>query len=129
MTAIKQPPAAIAGDARERILRAAERLFAAKGYAATAVHEITEAAQVNKALLYYYFDDKRAVYACLIDNGILAFRQTVDGALSSPGSYADRLRCFIRAYVDLLCRHADLLRVVQRLLIAGEEEAAELLAK
>src|SRR5437764_68861 len=116
MTAIKQPAAVNTSDARERILGAAERLFAEKGFAATAVHEITEAAQVNKALLYYYFADKRAVYACLIDNGIVEFQRTIDEALASPGSYADRLRCFIRAYIDLLCRHADLLRVVQRLL-------------
>src|SRR3954447_1823901 len=120
MTATKQPAALPGTDARERILRAAERLFAEKGYAATAVHEITEAAQVNKALLYYYFADKRAVHVSLIDNGIAEFRRMIDEALSSPGSYADRLQTFIRNYVRLVWERATLLRVVQRCLIAGE---------
>jgi len=129
MTAIK-PAAALSGsDARDRILRAAERLFAEKGYAATAVHEITEAAQVNKALLYYYFTDKRAVHVSLIDNGIAEFRRMIDAALSSPGSHAERLKTFIRSYVRLVWEHAALLRVVQRCLIAGEEDAVDLIGR
>src|SRR5262245_47758494 len=79
-------------DARARILRAAERLFAEKGYAATSVQEITEAAAVNKALLYYYFADKHSLYVGLIDEGIAEFRRMLDEALGQPGTYSDRLR-------------------------------------
>src|SRR6266540_1539445 len=109
-------------DARARVLRAAEKLFGEKGYAATSVQEITEAASVNKALLYYYFEDKHSLYVGLIDEGIAEFRQMLDQALGQPGSHADRLRAFIEGHVRLLWSRRDVVRVVQRCLLAGEQE-------
>jgi AcrR family transcriptional regulator len=41
-------------DARERIIKAATQLFSQKGYDATRVSDIATAADVNKALIYYY---------------------------------------------------------------------------
>lgn len=112
----KKPPL----EARRRILEAAEQLFAEKGYAATSVQEITDTAGVNKALLYYYFEDKRAVYVALMEDGIAAFSAVVDAALSAPGSYAERLRGLISEHVGLLWRRPNLLRVVQRSQMAGD---------
>src|SRR5262249_651207 len=129
MSARKAAVRAAAGDARERILGAAERLFAEKGYAATSVQEITEAAEVNKALLYYYFADKRALHVSLINRGIAEFSRLLDEALSSPGSYAERLGAFLQGHVHLLRERADLVRVVQRCVMAGEEEAVTVVQK
>lgn len=109
-------------EARERILRAAERLFAEKGYAATAVHEITDAAEVNKALLYYYFEDKRSVYVTIIDEGIARFRAMLNKALDQPGSYSDRLRSFIDGHIHLMWEQRDLLRVVHRCVMSADKE-------
>src|SRR5262249_36808657 len=95
-------------EARERILRAAEKLFAEKGYAATSVQEITEAAEVNKALLYYYFEDKHDLYVSLIDHGIAEFRRVLNEALAGEGDYAGRLRRVVRGHVDLLWRRSNL---------------------
>lgn len=38
-------------ESKSRILQAASRLFSEKGYDATRVHEIADAAGVNKALI------------------------------------------------------------------------------
>ena len=43
---------------RDRILRTAALLFAEKGFEATSVREIVEAAGVTKGALYHYFDSK-----------------------------------------------------------------------
>lgn len=107
-------------EARRRILEAAEQLFAEKGYAATPVQEITDTAGVNKALLYYYFEDKRALYVALMDDGIAAFSAVVDAALGTPGTYAERLHGLVTEHVGLLWRRPNLLRVVQRSQMAGE---------
>lgn len=107
-------------EARVRILQAAEALFAEKGYAATRVQEITDAAGVNKALLYYYFEDKRALYVALMEDGIDAFRTVVEAALEAPGSYAERLERLVTDHVALLWRRPNLLRVVQRSQMAGD---------
>jgi AcrR family transcriptional regulator len=49
-------------QARERILAAALRLFVARGYGATSVRAIAQAAGVNVAAIAYYFDDKPGLY-------------------------------------------------------------------
>lgn len=47
---------------RERLLQAALDIFNEKGYAATSVREIVEAAGVTKPVLYYYFGSKEGIY-------------------------------------------------------------------
>jgi len=127
---MEDPPiAAPSAEARERILRAAERLFAEKGYAATAVHEITDAAGVNRALLYYYFEDKHSLYASVIAEGTAAVRKVLDEALATPGSYADRLRAYVRAKARLIGERSDLVRVVHRCLLDGHPEELGLVTR
>ena len=48
-------------EARDRIVKAAITLFSEKGFDGTRVNEISEAAEVNKALIYYYFKNKEAI--------------------------------------------------------------------
>ena len=48
-------------DARERIIKAATQLFSQKGYDVTRVSDIATAADVNKALIYYYFKSKEDI--------------------------------------------------------------------
>ena len=52
--------------AKERILDAAVKLFAEKGFDGTTVNEIANKAQVNKALIYYYFDNKADIRDYLV---------------------------------------------------------------
>lgn len=116
-------------EARERLLRAAEKLFAQKGYAATAVHELTDAAGVNRALLYYYFEDKHSLYKAVIDEGTAAFERMLDEALSTPGSYSDRLAAFVRGHLELIWTRGELARLVHRCLLDGHQEELGLVQK
>jgi AcrR family transcriptional regulator len=56
----ENPPPA--GDARDRILVAAGREFAERGYESATVRDICLAAGVNGAAVNYYFGDKRRLY-------------------------------------------------------------------
>ncbi len=47
---------------RERILKAAERLFAERGYDATSVRAIVAKARVNQAAINYHFAGKEGLY-------------------------------------------------------------------
>jgi AcrR family transcriptional regulator len=47
---------------RERILKAAERLFAERGYEATSVRAIVDKARVNQAAVNYHFAGKEGLY-------------------------------------------------------------------
>jgi AcrR family transcriptional regulator len=50
---------------KEAILRVAGKLFAANGFDHTSVDQIARAARVNKALIYYHFQDKDDLVASL----------------------------------------------------------------
>lgn len=50
-------------ETRDRILDAAERLFAAHGFDGTSMRQITEAAGVNLAAVNYHFGSKEDLYA------------------------------------------------------------------
>jgi AcrR family transcriptional regulator len=52
-------------DTRLKILDAAERLFAAHGFAATSLREVTGAAEVNLAAVNYHFGSKEALISAV----------------------------------------------------------------
>jgi TetR/AcrR family transcriptional regulator len=56
-----------ADQARVRILDAAVRQFSEKGLAGARTEQIAEDAGVNKALLYYYFKSKDALYTAALE--------------------------------------------------------------
>lgn len=126
---MSRPPGSPTVEARERLLRAAEKLFAQKGYAATAVHEITDAAGVNRALLYYYFEDKHSLYSAVIDEGHARFERMLDEALSLPGSHSDRLSAVIRGHLGLIWTRGEVARIIHRCLLDGRQEEFGLVQK
>jgi len=52
-------------ETKERILDAAERLFADRGFEATSIRDITGAADVNLASINYHFRTKRELIAAV----------------------------------------------------------------
>lgn len=54
-------------DARTRLLKAGKKLFGEKGYFATNIHEITDAAGLSVGAFYVYFESKESFYAALIN--------------------------------------------------------------
>lgn len=56
---------------RDQILRAAGRVFAKKGLAATKIADIAAEAGLSHGLLYHYFRSKAAVYSALLDEIML----------------------------------------------------------
>ena len=63
MTSRGRPPAP---DTRSRILSASAEEFGARGFAATTVDRIARRARVNKAMIYYHFPNKRALYTTIV---------------------------------------------------------------
>ena len=81
----------------ERILSTALDLFAVKGYDATAVREICEAAGITKPTLYHFYGSKDGVLQALVTSGFERFRCLVDSALETPGTFRDKAKAVARA--------------------------------
>ena len=69
-----------------KLLEAAVRLFATKGYPATSTREIVEAAGVTKPMLYYYFQNKEGLLAAAIGHFLEPVsRAAAAGCLAAAG--------------------------------------------
>jgi TetR/AcrR family transcriptional regulator len=88
-TVSSRPLTERADQTRARILDAAVRQFSANGLAGARTEQIAEEAGVNKALLYYYFQSKDALYAAALESvaeGVRANSMAVLEANASAGS-------------------------------------------
>ncbi len=103
-----------AGDvkARERLLRAAVKLFARKGYAATSVNEIVAAAGVTKPILYYYFDNKEGIYIEILNDAYGSLDRILDQALEWEGTAIQKLRRLAAESFNLFIEKIDAARLV-----------------
>jgi TetR/AcrR family transcriptional regulator len=97
-----------------RILDAAERHFAAQGLAGARTEEIASEAHANKAMLYYYFGDKRRLHRAVLENLFRQLRQGVYGTPDKSRSPRDRLFAIASGYFDFLATHPNYPRLVQR---------------
>jgi AcrR family transcriptional regulator len=100
-------------DAHERILAAAEKLFAARGYSAASVQDITDMAGINKAMLYYYFRSKENLYRRLIEQGSESLGHAMEEALKGKTT-EQRLRRFLTAYSTMMAARPGLTQIVYR---------------
>jgi len=66
--------------ARERILRAAMEEFAEHGFAGARVNRIAAAANLNKQLIYHYFDSKDGIYSAVLGEMLASMHDSVDAA-------------------------------------------------
>jgi AcrR family transcriptional regulator len=88
-------------EARQAILRAAARVFRDRGFAATGMREIAEAADLSTANLYYYFPSKADILFYCQDHSVERMLAAVVDPADATAAPADRLRGVIRAH--LLC--------------------------
>src|SRR4026209_2058767 len=96
----------------DRILKSALELFSDKGYEATSVREICEAAGITKPTLYHFYGSKEGVYRALVDGALDDFSRAVTRAMQTPGSAVERLQRVGRAYFERGRVRRDLCRFI-----------------
>ena len=69
---------------RQEILEVGLDLFIRKGYAATKISDIAEAAGMSKGLLFHYFESKEALYNALIEFGLWGTQMAAQTPFNSP---------------------------------------------
>src|SRR3954462_11112976 len=69
---------------RSRILATASDEFAAHGFAATTVDRIARRARVNKAMIYYHFPNKRALYTTIVRDRYTAITERMQAIAAEP---------------------------------------------
>jgi TetR/AcrR family transcriptional regulator len=94
----------------DRILNKALELFSRKGYDATSVREICEAAGITKPTLYHFYGSKEGVYRALVNGSLDSFRAQLLARIEEPGPVRDRLRSVARSYFEIARGNRELVR-------------------
>src|SRR5271163_3284284 len=100
-------------ESRAAILKAAVAEFADYGIAGARTDAIARAARVNKALLYYYFKDKDALYEAVLDHVFNGLRARVMPVLDSKLPPREKILQYLGTYFDYIAANPRFPRVVQ----------------
>lgn len=115
-------------SSRTRLLDAAERAFAEGGLAGARVAAIVEDAGVNKAMLYYWFDSKQALYEAVVERVFEQITDVVQGLDELPDlGPAERVMAFAKGYNRVLQSHPRIERILLRALLDSPDDLFDLL--
>lgn len=111
----------------ERLLDAAEEVFAERGFSAARLADIARAAGIGRSSLLYHFASKEALYAASVERSVLAMTEALARALGADEAWPRGLVILAEALAELLARRPALARIVLRELIAGDGPGRRLL--
>jgi TetR/AcrR family transcriptional regulator len=88
-------------DSRNKLIDAATRLFALKGYAAVSIRELAQAAEVNSALINYHFGGKDGLYLAVLEKNFTLIRDSVHDICISSLPYTEKLKLFMKFLMNV----------------------------
>lgn len=98
---------------RDRILRAAIRIFSQKGYFNSKISEIARQAGVADGTIYLYFKNKDDLLISLFEEKMGEVVDDVRARVAEGRDALSRLKILIGNHMDLLVREAGLIEVIQ----------------
>ena len=107
-----------AARSREAILDAAQRLFAERGYGATSLTDVGQAAGVSRGTPGYFFGSKPELWRAVLERCFAEARAAVltgrDRAMASHEKPAVILAGVVSDYFDFLAERPHLVRLMER---------------
>ena len=116
------------GERAARILDAADALFGEVGFDGVSVRDLAERADVNKALVFYYYGSKEALFERVMERYYAAHTVALAGAFEAGGTLRERFHRVVDAYVDFIDGHRNWPRLVQRQ-VAGSADSMPLIQR
>jgi AcrR family transcriptional regulator len=103
---------------RQEILDAAINVFGKKGFAATCVGDVADAAKMAKGTVYLYFDSKEEIYATAVRLAVEQLQELATDRLRSAKGVRERLAVAISVRMEFWHEQLNLYRL---LLTVGRE--------
>ena len=110
---------------RQQILNAALKSFAHRGYAATSVQQIVDAAEVSKPALYYYFADKAGLFQALVHEAHDQRYRLMQEAATRGRTVGEKLVEIVAALFEFSLRNTELMRLAFATAFAASGEAPD----
>lgn len=108
-------------SARDKILDAAEALFARRGYAGVGMSEIADAVGLSKSSLFHHFPTKAQLYAATADRILRVIEGALTATLAAGGTPVERLDRWVDTIADLLGAHEAYARLLLRSMFEDDE--------
>ncbi|WP_027855915.1 TetR family transcriptional regulator C-terminal domain-containing protein [Marinobacterium jannaschii] len=94
-------PSAARIQQEARILRAAEEVFAQKGFSGTSMDSVAEAAGISKQNMIYYFSSKENLYRRVLQNILDLWLEKMSFIEDSSAEPAEMISAYIRGKLEL----------------------------
>ncbi len=95
-------------NTEQKILEAAREVFIQKGFAGARMQEIADKAQINKAMLHYYFKTKRTLFSAIVTDNINLLAPKLSAAFLGGASVYEKLCKLVDIYIDTILKHPDI---------------------
>jgi TetR/AcrR family fatty acid metabolism transcriptional regulator len=99
---------------RERILEAAEKLFAEKGFHETAMDEIVRASKVSKGGVYFHFPSKEELFFALLDKLADALQREVQREIARRRGAVAKIQGALEVVLRTLTSQRHLAQIILR---------------
>lgn len=96
---------------RERLLEAAVRIVAEKGYAATTIGDLTREASISRTTFYELYPDKEACFLAAFDSVVEVLMRRIVRAYEAEEHWPERARAGLRALLETLAEEPALARL------------------
>ena len=93
---------------RERLLEAATRLFAERGYGKSSVKNIAEAAGISQGSVFWHFESKQRLLFEVVDRAFARWEQEVLEPLLRKDAEPDGLRAVVDAHLGFARRNPEI---------------------
>ena len=110
---------ALRAESRERLERAALRVFARSGYAAASVRDVASEAGVSLGLLYNYYEGKRGLLVAIFERSMADVGASFAEA-EGKGSPEERLARLIRSAFRIVREHREFWMLLYGLRYQGD---------
>jgi TetR/AcrR family transcriptional regulator len=106
-------------ETRAAIVAAAGHIFGKSGLAGARTDAIADAAGVNKALLYYYFNSKESIYEAVVEDHFREFNRQALEVLAAPGPAREVLLRYVGLHFDFISARHQAGPLFQQLMMTG----------
>jgi len=111
---VKTMQAQISHDTKERILKAAIKIFTDKGKYGARMQEIADEAQVNKAMLHYYYTDKNTLYEKSLEHIFSQLFERIATTFDENDPFPEKVKKYVNVHVDFLYENLGVPRIIIR---------------
>ena len=99
---VREPKQKRSAETREKICKAALKLFCEVGYYKTTTNAVAKAAGVPIGSLYSYFADKDALFLAILSDYNALFTQASEGIMAQNELYRTDRKAWLRALIERL---------------------------